>query len=224
VDTHTRHHRRPTAVGADPDVGPGVIAWSPEQAAGKRSLGRAVARHQAALFFPLTCLEALSLHIASVRALPTKPVRHRLAEGLMMAGHALVYLFVVFWAMSPVRAVAFIAVQQGVFGLYLGSAFAPNHKGMPMPEPGQKLDFVRRQVTTSRNVKGSRLLDVAMGGLNYQIEHHLFPTMPMANLRRCQRMVRAYCATNEIDYCETTLARSYLISLRYLAKVGRAAA
>ena len=114
-------------------------------------------------------------------------------------------------------------MQQGVFGLYLACAFAPNHKGMAMPAPGQKLDFVHRQVTTSRNVRGGRALDVAMGGLNYQIEHHLFPTMPMANLRRCQGMVRAYCSAHGIDYCETSLARSYALSLRHLRDVGRLA-
>jgi fatty acid desaturase len=62
-----------------------------------------------------------------------------------------------------------------------------------------------------------------MGGLNYQIEHHLFPTMPMANLRRCQGMVRTYCSAHGIDYCETSLVRSYALSLRHLRDVGRLA-
>jgi fatty acid desaturase len=62
-----------------------------------------------------------------------------------------------------------------------------------------------------------------MGGLNYQIEHHLFPTMPMANLRRCQAMVRVYCSAHGIDYCETSLARSYALSLRHLRDVGQLA-
>ena len=63
-----------------------------------------------------------------------------------------------------------------------------------MPTAEDELDFLRKQVLTSRNVRGGWLVDVALGGLNYQIEHHLFPNMPRANLRRAQPIVRAYCA------------------------------
>jgi fatty acid desaturase len=44
------------------------------------------------------------------------------------------------------------------------------------------------------------LLDFVLGGLNYQIEHHLFPNMPQPNLRRAQPIVRDYCASLDIDY------------------------
>ena len=67
-------------------------------------------------------------------------------------------------------------VHQALFGVYLGMTFAPNHKGMPHPDGTE--DFLRKQVLTSRNVRGGRLIDAALGGLNYQIEHHLFPAMP----------------------------------------------
>ena len=60
----------------------------------------------------------------------------------------------------------------------MGCSFAPNHKGMPTIAPEEELDFLRRQVLTSRNVRGGLLTDFALGGLNYQIEHHLFPSMP----------------------------------------------
>ena len=45
---------------------------------------------------------------------------------------------------------------------------------------------------TSRNVTGGWLTDTALGGLNYQIEHHLFPAMPTPNLRKAQPIVEAY--------------------------------
>ena len=78
-----------------------------------------------------------------------------------------------FLVLSPVKAVVFIGVQQGLFGLYLGACFAPNHKGMLILDAADRSDFLRRQVLTSRNVRGGWLTDLAMGGLNYQIEHHL---------------------------------------------------
>ena len=105
------------------------------------------------------------------------------------------YLAVVFLVLSPVKAVVFILVQQGLFGLYLGCSFAPNHKGMPILDAADRSDFLRRQVLTSRNVRGGWLTDFALGGLNYQIEHHLFPSMPRPNLRRSQALIGAFCPT-----------------------------
>jgi fatty acid desaturase len=128
---------------------------------------------------------------------------------------------VVFLVLSPVKAVVFILVQQALFGLYLGLSFAPNHKGMPVLSKDDETDFLRRQVMTSRNVRGGWLVDFALGGLNYQIEHHLFPSMPRPNLRHSRAIVRAYCERHGVAYLETTLIRSYGQALRHLHEVGQ---
>jgi Fatty acid desaturase len=57
----------------------------------------------------------------------------------------------------------------------MGSSFVPNHIGMPLVSPKLKLDFLRRQVLMSRNISGGPPMSIFMGGLKYQIEHHLFP-------------------------------------------------
>jgi fatty acid desaturase len=72
----------------------------------------------------------------------------------------------------------------------------------------------------SRNIRGGRVTDFMMGGLNYQIEHHLFPSMPRPNLRHVQPMVREHCARHGISYTETSLVGSYAIVVRYLNRVG----
>jgi fatty acid desaturase len=133
------------------------------------------------------------------------------------------YLTAVLLVCSPVKAVVFILVQQGLFGLYLGCSFAPNHKGMPILGPAGQSDFLRRQVLTSRNVRGGWLTDLALGGLNYQIEHHLFPSMPRPNLRRSQPLVAAFCLQKGVPYCQASLAGSYAQALRHLNTTGRAA-
>jgi fatty acid desaturase len=92
----------------------------------------------------------------------------------------------VFLVLSPGKAVVFLLVHQGLWGVYMGLAFAPNHKGMPTTTGEHSWDFLRKQVLTSRNVRGGRWVDTALGGLNYQIEHHLFPSMPRPSLRRAQ--------------------------------------
>jgi fatty acid desaturase len=102
----------------------------------------------------------------------------------------------------------------------MGCSFAPNHKGMPIFEKNDKTDYLRRQVLTSRNIHGGRFTDFTLGGLNYQIEHHLFPSMPRPNLRRAQAVVRAFCAHHGIPYYETSLLHSYTQVLRHLHQVG----
>jgi fatty acid desaturase len=122
--------------------------------------------------------------------------------------------------LGPGWGIAFLAVQAAVFGITMGGSFAPNHKGMPLIDRSAKVDFLRRQVLTSRNISGGRLMDVAMGGLNNQVEHHLFPSMPSANLRKVKPIVAAYCAERGIPVTETNLIASYKIVIDYLNQVG----
>jgi fatty acid desaturase len=218
VDKHTRHHRNPNEVGLDPDVERNVLVWTQEQAQSQRGALRILSRHQDAFFFPLLLLEGWNLHVASVRALRARG-RRGLLETALLATHFLGGLALLLTVLSPVRALVFVAVQQSVLGLYLGMTFAPNHKGMPIFDAADRPDFLRRQVLTSRNLTGGRLTTLAFGALNYQIEHHLFPSMPSHNLRRCRPIVRAFCAVNSIPYVETSVLDSYGRVLRYLRGV-----
>lgn len=216
---HTRHHANPNHVDEDPDVGVGVIAWSADQAAERTGwASRALAAWQAFLFFPLLLLEGLQLHFQSVRALWSPEVKWKKVEALLLGGRLVGYAAILLATMSPVKALVFFLMQEAVFGFYMGSSFAPNHKGMPMVEG--RMDFLRKQVLTSRNVRGGWFVDHALGGLNYQIEHHLFPTMPMPNLRRAQVLVQQFCADHRISYAEVGLFRSYQEVLRHLHSVG----
>jgi fatty acid desaturase len=221
VDKHHRHHANPNTEGLDPDIGGQAVAFTAAQADGRRGVRRRLARHQADLFFPMLFLEAGALHVASIRAVCRTGYRRRGSEALLLALHAGGYLALVVVVLSPLRALVFVLVQQGLFGLYLGSSFAPNHKGMPILSADDDTDFLRRQVKTSRNVRGTWLVDVLLGGLNYQIEHHLFPSMPRIALRRARPIVRAYCRELGIPYVETSLFDSYRQALGHLRTVGR---
>ncbi len=228
IDKHNRHHAHPNTEGADPDVGNGALAFTPKQAAGRtRPVSRFLTRYQAWFTVPLLFLEGLNLHVAGIRALAHKKVpyqRSRSLEIVLLAAHAGGYLTVLFLVLSPGTALAFVAVQQGLFGLYLGASFAPNHKGMPLLPAGDKTPYLRRQVMTARNVRGGRFTDLLLGGLNYQIEHHLFPSMPRPNLRHAQALVRGHCRANGVPYREDRLFASYAAGLRHLGAVGSAAA
>ncbi|MFC0042600.1 fatty acid desaturase family protein [Actinomadura rayongensis] len=220
TDKHNRHHANPNHVGKDPDVGEGVLAWTRGQAAGRRGAGGWVVRHQAGLFFPLLLLEGVNLKVGSALFLRGRSRRQRLVEGGLLVAHLAAYLGLAFGLLPVAQAVALVVVHQALFGLHLGASFAHNHKGMAMPGKGDRWDHLRRQVLTSRNVRGGRVADYVFGGLNYQIEHHLFPSAPRPSLRRLQPLVREHCAREGLPYTEAGAWESYRIALGHLRSVG----
>jgi fatty acid desaturase len=221
VPKHNAHHSNPNHEDLDPDISITALAFTADQASAKHGLVRLLARHQAWLFFPLLLLEAAHLHLASLKAIIRGGWgRANAVEGLLLGAHVAGYVTALVVVLSPLQALAFVVVQQGLFGLYLGCAFAPNHKGMPTLTQADELDFLRRQVLTSRNVRGSWPVDWLLGGLNYQIEHHLFPNMPRPNLRRAQPLIRAFCQDHGLLYAEASLVGSYAEAIRHLHTVG----
>ncbi|HEY7226001.1 MAG TPA: acyl-CoA desaturase [Micromonosporaceae bacterium] len=221
VDKHNRHHAHPNHEDHDPDVNIRALAFTTGQARAKTGVGRFIVRRQRYLFVPLLLLEAIQLHVSSVRALVRCRSRHRTTEITLLALHVVGYLTLLLTVLPPLKALVFLVVHQGLFGLYLGMSFAPNHKGMPVLTANEETDYLRRQVLTSRNVHGSWLTDFLLGGLNYQIEHHLFPSMPRPNLRRSQSLIRSFCREHGVSYLETSLFASYTQALRHLHDVGR---
>ena len=219
---HTRHHAKPNVEGADPDIALSAVAMTPAMATRHRNrLMRWLVARQGWYFFPLLLLEGLSLHITAIRRVLSRgPVPRRWVETAFLTtrlgGLAVLTLLV----LPPGKAVVFLAVELGVFGLYMGLSFAPNHIGMPLVSPALKLDFLRRQVLTSRNISGGRPMSVLMGGLNYQVEHHLFPSIARPHLRKIAPMVAAHCAAEGVPYTQTNLLAAYRDVVGYLNTVG----
>jgi fatty acid desaturase len=220
MDKHTRHHANPNHEELDPDVAPNLLVWSRRQASVSKGASRFVGRHQARIYPLLLLMEGFNLHASAIRAVLRPGLRQRRTETVLLAVHFVTYFAVVFTVLSPAKAMVFVLVHQCLFGFYLGSTFAPNHKGMPTFTGDVELDYLRKQVLTSRNVSGGRMLDAAMGGLNLQIEHHLFPSMPSANLPRARPIVRTYCEEIGVPYVETGLVASYRLAMAHLSDVG----
>jgi fatty acid desaturase len=223
VPKHNAHHAHPNEMGRDPDIGEAAAgAWSDGLGNGRGLFASWLARWQAPLFFPLMLLRSGGMHVLGIQRLLRRRDRAAAVEASLIMLHAALYLTVVLWVLSPLKALAFVAVQQAVFSLYLGISFAPNHKGMPVIESGTAVGFARRQVVTARNISGGRLITFVLGGLNYQIEHHLFESMPRPNLRRVQGLVRDFCAATDLGYREESFAGSFRQIIQHLSDAGAA--
>src|SRR5690606_15957617 len=220
---HTKHHGAPNQLHADPDIEPGVLAFTAHAVEQRRTpLTRWLATKQGYFFYPLLLLEGVNLHVQGIRrAVSRQRLKRRWVELAFISFRLVSFVVLVFLVLSPGKAFAFIGVQLAVFGLYMGLSFAPNHIGMPVVPSDVKIDFLRRHVLLSRNISGGRAMDTFMGGLNFQVEHHLFPSMARPNLRKVAPMVKEYCQDLGVRYTETSLVQSYRAVYNYLNTVGR---
>jgi fatty acid desaturase len=219
---HNKHHQRPNQIGEDPDIAIRVLSFTVESRDAKKGVERWFSDRQGYLFPLLLLFTGFDLLLDSFASLKRKDRKigtRSLEFGLMLVRQTAPYLLMAFF-FGWLWAIALWIFQMMIFGLFMGAAFAPNHKGMPLVPKDSKIDFFQRQVLTSRNIRGTWLNDNLMGGLNYQVEHHLFPSMPRPNLAKAHRIVVEYCREKEIPLVEMNLLSSYVAIMKHLNKVG----
>ncbi len=218
---HNTHHAHPNRENTDPDIESNLLALTPAAADRREGLSAWLARRQGYFFVPLLLLEGLNLHVASLRMLfSARDVPHRITEIALIAVRHAAYLTLLFLVLPVGMAFAFVGVQVGTFGLLLGGAFALNHIGMPTVPAGVHLDFLRRQVRMSRNIDDGPLSRLLLGGLQFQVEHHLFPAVPRPNLPALQTLVREHCSRRGIPYTQESLSGAAVTVVAYLNQVG----
>jgi fatty acid desaturase len=220
---HDAHHARPNDLAHHPNVNIAFLACSPEQALARPRWVRWIIRHQVALLIPIFCLEFFSMHQQSVQYALRRRRGCARAELPMLLGHYVIYGSVLVGALGLSGTLMFALVHHVLTGLYMATIFAPNHKGMPLaPTSHSAGEFLREQVLTARNIRGNWFIDLVYGGLNYQIEHHLFPSMPRNNLRSARSLVQAYCLLHGVAYHETSLHGSWREIVAHFGRVSRA--
>ena len=198
---HSAHHPHCNDRGRDPDMQSGFFSMYEQSARAKTGLGRLVSRHQAVLIWVLVWLQGFTLKIDSLQFLRSNPRATRADQWVVGLHFAL-------WSVPPVLALGFAdaalnyALMTLLIGPYLGAIFLVNHIGTRVIEPGESISYFRQEISVTRNLGASRLHDFFFGGLNNHIEHHLFPSMPTAHLRRARRITREFCHRHGIAYSE----------------------
>jgi fatty acid desaturase len=223
VDKHNTHHSHPNQIDMDPDIEiPFLEFTGREDLQNVGKFRQFLIKHQTLIFLPALTSVSIVLQIHSVQFLlrKTAKAKHRSLELFLMFAHFVFYFTAVFSFMHFWQAVAFIIIHQTLTGFYLGSIFAPNHKGMPVLDKESKIGFLHRQILTARNIFPHPVIDFIYGGLNYQIEHHLFPGMPRNKLKEGRAIVKNFCQENEIPYYETYALESLREIMHHLYIIG----
>lgn len=216
---HNRHHAHCQEIAGDPDTHYGILfSVYPGSASWHSALGRFFLAIQPYAFWPLTAFYWITLRYDAVRDLVQKPDETR-RDRLFLPMHFLFLLVLpivlVGWKIAVLDYVAVSCVSS----VLTAAVFAPNHIGMPMLSPGQRMEFVEQQVTTSRNLSNPRWLDFMFGGLNAQIEHHLFPRLSSARLRRARPVVKSYCQAHQLAYREQSVPSALVAVVRHLHQI-----
>jgi len=116
------------------------------------------------------------------------------------------------------------------FGMYMLSRFwesfwftlVTQMSHLPMEiDFDQDHDWVTGQVIASQNVTPGVFNDWFTGGLNYQIEHHLFPMMPRHNFDKVAPLVQSLCKKHNVPYTCVSLRTAISSIFWSLAKSGR---
>jgi fatty acid desaturase len=222
-DRHNRHHANTNDVESDPDLGwTAVVAHDEQHAAARRGWLRVLTPYQAFFAAAFVPLVGLGFRIESwVFALRRLRGWRRLVEVTLLAANLVGWMLVII--LLDGRGIALFVGTQAVASAYLSFIIAPNHKGMPVWAGGLPLTFVERQVLSTRNLTSGPIWDVIFGGLNYQIEHHLFPQMPRVHLRRTTELVRPFCQDLDQPYEVASPFRAFADIFIRAHRIGQAA-
>lgn len=218
---HNEHHKHTNQLGKDPDIDLPLVFSDAQLALRGTWYKRFILPNQHWYFFLFMPLAYLNYILASIPWKIEKlrqPIRQY--EFLLTVLHFTLFFWAVFGSLGLWMGVFFLATYAISTGAYAGFSFAPNHKGEKILLADVPITY-ETQITTTRNIHAGVFTDLAMGGLNYQIEHHLFPYLPRPNLSKAQRFVKDFCRERGIPYHEVSFTESVKEMYRSLKHYSR---
>jgi linoleoyl-CoA desaturase len=156
-----------------------------------------------------------------------------LADHLIFWSFKLFYLFV--FVAVPIYVTGFMAWLIGfltftlVAGFVLSIVFqlahTVEHTHFPMPGEGGKLEdewAIHQLKTTANFAPKNKFISWLVGGLNFQIEHHLFPKVSHVHYANLRRIIKQACAEYGIPYIEyPRMSQAVVSHVSFLKQMGR---
>lgn len=220
---HNKHHAEPNHPEMDPDTKEDN-PFSLTKAKAKKRIGltRIITRYQSFLLLPAFFFLMFTKRFKSLLHVILNK-KYLIVNLLFIFAHILLFFALTSYFIGFLKAVFLYIIISMQVGFYFGFAFIPNHVGMAILSEGEKISFLEKQVITSRNIKSGWLLNIISGGLNYQIEHHLFPNVSRKHLPKMKPIVKEFCESKGLSYRNSTLTEAWRDVISYLNEVGKCA-
>jgi fatty acid desaturase/predicted heme/steroid binding protein len=184
-------------------------------------LSKTLVSYQHLVFYPIMMFARFNLYIQSILFLISKEkINHKTLEMTTLCVFYFWYSCILTCCMgSWQERVFYIALSHAIAGVLhvqvILSHFADEvYHGKPYNDEND--EWFRLQLKTTLNIKCPAYLDWIHGGLQFQIEHHLFPRVPRHNLRTVQKLVKTFCKKHHIEYNELNF---YKANVRLIQKL-----
>jgi fatty acid desaturase len=225
IARHRMHHRFCQDEDRDPDLMVDLVVSLTEKSRQRKGpLGRLLTRHQTRHIWLLSLLFGHSQrHLSQLAAL--RDVRHHRLDAAMLLLHFTFWFGLPCLMLDVPLRLALLAyfIPLTILGPYLAAIFWVNHMGMPLVEDVAAFSFLEHQSMTSRTIVNAPRWNWLFGGLNFQIEHHLFPRVPSHRLAAVQVIVRGHFERHGIFYNGVSWRAAVGAIQSHLRKIAHAA-
>lgn len=173
------------------------------------------------LYYVIMCFARYNLYVLSWRyLLESDFAPYRGLE----AGCIAVFITWFSWLISHIPSWPMIALYLGIsnaVSAVLHVQITLSHFAMSTESPDPENEcFAARQIRTTMDVACSPWFDWFHGGLQFQVEHHLFPRLPRHCLRRVQPLVKELCQKHGMDFKELSFWDGNVYTLGWLENVA----
>jgi fatty acid desaturase len=182
-------------------------------------------QNQCYLFYPIMCVARIFLYVQSIIHLLTKEKLSRSWTELM--GYPVFFGWVGFlvcqmptWQWS----VAYILTSHAIAGMLHVQICLSHFPMETMDEIAHNNEsdvFMEHQLSTTMDITCPEYMDWFHGGLQFQVEHHLFPTMPRHNLRKAQQILLKFCKKHGLTHTSKTFFDANVFMLKSMYNVSK---
>jgi len=210
---HNTHHAITNVMESDPDIDNlPLFVWEESDLVRvpESWLASSIVSYQEFYFVPWTSILKLIWEIQSYFFVVTTTIQNKsfLAslkyERATLALHWLWFVGVAWFTPTWTSFFFFMIIAEAVGGCGIALIVFMNHYALDHHEQKDRLNrnFLDLQLGGTRNIRPHPFMNWLSGGLNLQVEHHLFPTMPRNNLLAVRPLVQQFCKEQDIEYLE----------------------
>jgi len=171
-------------------------------------LARTAVSYQHYFFYPLMLIGRWNLYVQGIKFLlfaNGNNAQYKWTEVCSLSLYFVWFFKLAFSMPTTNETLAYIMMSHGVAAILhvqivLSHWSMETYKGTPYTN--KETEWHLMQLRTTMNIKTHEWFDYMHIGLQFQIEHHLYPRLPRHNLRRARTLVKAICKKHDIHYHE----------------------